>query len=549
VALLATVIAMMCAIAAIGLGSLAMLVTQNQDSYDNNFVPKTLLAQVQNDYAELRSQVLLSLQHAPDSPFLAMHDHPTALHVDAIAKRLADSDAAWSRFAAFKAEAGEEARLLAVVTEARKALVDSGIKPVFEALQKADFRETNLKLLKELNPRQNAFNKAAGELARLFEKESESRNRSAAAAYASARAWTLGTGIAAVLVAILFGTVIQRSILGQLGGEPAAVREMVREVAAGDLTVRIELKPGDRGSLLAAIRGMVEKLTHVIGEVNVASNSLNGAAAQVSTTAQTLSQASSRQAAAVEETTASMEQMTASITRNTENAKVTDNMATKSSTEAEQGGKAVKDTVEAMKSIAGKIGIIDDIAYQTNLLALNAAIEAARAGEHGKGFAVVAAEVRKLAERSQVAAQEIGQLADSSVKTADRAGKLLDEMVPSIKKTSDLVQEIVAVSQEQSAGVGQIGGAMGQLNNATQQNASISEELAATAEEMGGQATQLQELMEFFKIEEQGGSRVGAGATAKRANAATTRAFAPKPAKRTARPTAVAAAEGDFERY
>jgi methyl-accepting chemotaxis protein len=226
---------------------------------------------------------------------------------------------------------------------------------------------------------------------------------------------------------------------------------------------------------------------------------------------------------------------------------VTDNMATKSSVEATQGGTAVKDTVEAMKSIAGKIGIIDDIAYQTNLLALNAAIEAARAGEHGKGFAVVAAEVRKLAERSQVAAQEIGQLAGSSVKMAEQAGKLLDEMVPSIKKTSDLVQEIAAASQEQSQGVGQINGAMGQLNKATQQNASASEELAATAEEMGGQAAQLQDLMEFFKIDGQSGARpAGASAAVKRPRPAST-AAAPK--ARTARPAAISVSEGDFERF
>jgi methyl-accepting chemotaxis protein len=175
-------------------------------------------------------------------------------------------------------------------------------------------------------------------------------------------------------------------------------------------------------------------------------------------------------------------------------------MAGKASCEASEGGQAVRDTVAAMKTIAEKIGIVDDIAYQTNLLALNAAIEAARAGEHGKGFAVVAAEVRKLAERSQVAAQEISEVAKSSVSLAERAGSLLDQMLPSIGKTSDLVQEIAAASEEQSAGVGQINCAMTQLSDITQQSASAAEELAATAEEMSGQAEQLQQLMDFFKV-------------------------------------------------
>ena len=192
--------------------------------------------------------------------------------------------------------------------------------------------------------------------------------------------------------------------------------------------------------------------------------------------------------------------MGASIKQNTENAKVADSMSAEGSAKAAEGGQAVTQTVSAMKDIAKKIGIIDDIAYQTNLLALNAAIEAARAGEHGKGFAVVAAEVRKLAERSQVAAQEIGQLAVNSVGMAERAGKLLDEIVPATKKTADLVQEITAASEEQNIGVGQIGTAMGQLNQITQQNASASEELAATAEEMSGQADNLQQLMSFFNV-------------------------------------------------
>ena len=279
------------------------------------------------------------------------------------------------------------------------------------------------------------------------------------------------------------------------------VQRVMAALEQGDMTQTItKAYQGDFNTLKEAINNTIAKLVDTISQINTAADALTNAASQVSATAQSLSQSSSEQAASVEETTSSMEQMTASITQNTENAKVTDGMASKSAKEAAEGGDAVTKTVEDMKSIAGKIGIIDDIAYQTNLLALNAAIEAARAGDHGKGFAVVAAEVRKLAERSQIAAQEIGSLASSSVKQAERAGTLLTEMVPSIRKTSDLVQEIASASQEQSSGVAQINGAMGQLNQTTQQNASASEELAATAEELGAQANELQQTMTFFRL-------------------------------------------------
>ena len=191
--------------------------------------------------------------------------------------------------------------------------------------------------------------------------------------------------------------------------------------------------------------------------------------------------------------------MSASIAHNSDNAGVTDTMASTASKEALEGGAVVKQTVEAMRKIAATIGIVDDIAYQTNLLALNAAIEAAHAGEQGKGFAVVAAEVRKLAERSQSAAQEIGELAGNGVSMAEHAGKLLNKIVPTIQQTSHLVQEIAATSAEQRESAAQIGIAMGQLNETTQQNASASEELAATSEELSGQADQLQASIAFFK--------------------------------------------------
>ena len=337
-----------------------------------------------------------------------------------------------------------------------------------------------------------------------------------------------------------------------------SIDDVVRVMSAlseGDLTRSIE-KPyeGSFGEMKEYVNNTVSKLSQVVGEVNSSAESLAGASEEVSATAQSLSQAASEQAAGVEETSASLEQMTASIAQNTENAKVTDGIATQAAREAAEGGEAVKATVVAMKQIAQKIGIIDDIAYQTNLLALNAAIEAARAGEHGKGFAVVAAEVRKLAERSQVAAQEIGTVASSSVELAERAGKLLDHMVPNIKKTSDLVQEITAASEEQSSGVGQINAAVTQLSQTTQQNASGSEELAATSEEMSGQAEQLQQTMAFFRLD--GAGHAGAArsqrAAAPVAKPRDTRKAAPprrSPGRTMARDSALAVDESHFAQF
>jgi len=347
-------------------------------------------------------------------------------------------------------------------------------------------------------------------------------------------------------VAIVFGCLLAWYLTVGLTRPLNIAKSTMDRLADGDLTVRIDNPSKDEtGQMLTAMQNMIGRLTQVVTDVNGGAQALASASEEVSATAQSLSQAASEQAAGVEETSASIEQMTSSIAQNTENAKITDGMASKAAKDAADGGEAVKATVEAMKQIAKKIGIIDDIAAQTNLLALNAAIEAARAGEHGKGFAVVAAEVRKLAERSQVAAQEIGEVAGSSVDLAEKAGKLLDEIVPNIRKTSDLVQEITAASTEQSSGVGQINSAVSQLNTTTQQNASSSEELAATSEEMSSQAEQLQHTMSFFKLD--GSGQSGGGFAVRKSSASSKKAAQPRATASVKAAPMAAAASADLD--
>jgi methyl-accepting chemotaxis protein len=276
-----------------------------------------------------------------------------------------------------------------------------------------------------------------------------------------------------------------------------------KEIANGNLMVTLKER-SSQDELMRNLAAMVATLTGVVNNVRSSSDNVASGSRQLNDSSQQMSEGASEQASSAEEVSSSMEQMVSNIKQNADNAQQTEKIALKAAQDAREGGNAVLETVSAMKEIATKISIIEEIARQTNLLALNAAIEAARAGEHGKGFAVVATEVRKLAERSQTAAGEINKLSASSVEIAEKAGDMLAKIVPDIQKTAELVSEINAASNEQNAGAEQVNKAIQQLDKVIQQNASAAEEMASTSEELSSQAAQLQDAIEFFKVE--GGS-------------------------------------------
>jgi methyl-accepting chemotaxis protein len=314
------------------------------------------------------------------------------------------------------------------------------------------------------------------------------------------RRLTWGIGLMVLAIALLL---VRASFwfARQITAPFLEVVRVTQAFADGDLTLSIARGNNDEtGQVLNAMQQMGEKLRTVIGQVHEGATTLSSASSQLASSASELSQSTSEQAASAEETTASLEEINASISQNAENSRAMELTALKAAGDAEESGKTVGASVEAMKSISEKIMIIEEIAFQTNILALNAAIESARAGEHGRGFSVVASEVRKLAERSQVAAKEIRALAASTVQVAEKSANVINELVPSIRRAADLVHEVAAASNEQALGVAQMNKAMARVDELTQRNATAAEEVASTSEELSSQAESLQSLIAFFRI-------------------------------------------------
>jgi methyl-accepting chemotaxis protein len=379
-----------------------------------------------------------------------------------------------------------------------------------DALKRGATEDAKTVSLNEMVPLVAELNKQLTDLVDLNKKFVGQALTDAAGHYDSSRMTLIIMVLVSIAIAATTAIWISLGISRGLGRAGA----LAQAVAGGDLTQTITTTSRDEiGDLIGHVNTMVARLRGVVAEALNASQNVSAGSQELSASAEQLSQGATEQASSTEEASSSMEQMAANIKQNADNATQTEKIARQSAADAQSSGDAVGRAVEAMRTIAEKITVVQEIARQTDLLALNAAVEAARAGEHGKGFAVVASEVRKLAERSQASATEISTLSAQTVKAAQEAGEMLVKLVPDIKKTAELVAEISTACREQDIGADQINQAIQQLDKVTQQNSSASEEMSATSQELAAQSEQLQANISYFRTDQQGGGAPAVGRT------------------------------------
>jgi methyl-accepting chemotaxis protein len=502
-----SVIALLMTVAILGINNISRI-QDDLDGVVNDELPKVVWA---NNILNGVNAIGISMRDA----LLMAGKEDIQRELDGIIEKRASIKNNLDRLQSAIATHGSDAEksLLAKVAEARLKYIDAQgtfIKLVHEGRQEAAYKY----MLQEAKQRQSSYIAVLNEMTSYQASESRRVGDAANSRVQMALAFIFAVAMVALLMAVLIGIMIVRSLMKKLGGEPDYAADVMHRVAEGDFSVQVQIRSGDTGSLLSALHGMIIRLSGLVGEVRGSAETITRASQEIAQGNADLSQRTEEQAASLEEASSSMQELTSTVRLNAESAIQANQLALSASDIAVKGGQVVDDVVHTMASISDSskkivdiTSVIDSIAFQTNILALNAAVEAARAGEQGRGFAVVAGEVRTLSQRSAAAAREIKALIDESVNKVDAgsrqvnlAGATMEEIVRAVKRVTDIMTEIAAASNEQSAGIEQLNQVIIRMDEATQQNAALVEEAAASAEAMRNQADTLMAAADVFRL-------------------------------------------------
>nr|WP_295078405.1 methyl-accepting chemotaxis protein [uncultured Roseateles sp.] len=406
--------------------------------------------------------------------------------------------------------AGREAAAAALLVAARSYAKDAE-KTALILLGKADGEAASA--VTQMQESLKALRSPLEDEARLAQEDFDSLLSSGREGVRSVGKVTLISAAFVLLGLVIASWRIISSVWGQLGAEPAEVRQVMQEIAAGDLSRRIELGDQQEANLLSAIASMSHGLRDMVDQVRDGAGEIAYAAQEIAAGNLDLSKRTEVQAGAVEVTTQNMQLLTESVRENASFARQATRNASQACLDAESGGNAVLDAMASMQQISESsariaeiTGVIDGIAFQTNILALNASIEAARAGEHGRGFAVVAGEVRRLAHRAAEAAKEIAGLIEVSTQHVSHgttkvnlAGTAMQSAVQSVNSVATLINDIAQASDLQAQRISEVGVAIAGIDDSTRQNSALVEQGAAAAASLEQQTQRLASLTQRFQ--------------------------------------------------
>jgi methyl-accepting chemotaxis protein len=503
------ILALLVAVIALGLGHMAQM-QQRTDQITQVGNVKTRLATQMRDTVYERMVALRNMALIGSLSYI----EPEAQRIQQQARRYVAAENQLRQLLAGAATPDETALL------ARIGQQDAAARPFIaratELAMGSESDQIYQILVDRLLPVQNHWMAALEQLVALEMRQSEQAAAETRSSYDDARGWMLALGAAAMLLGGALCWRLTRSILGQLGGEPAYAVEIAGRTAAGDLAGSVALRGGDASSLLFAMHTMRTELATMVGQVRRGADHIAGAARDIASGHQDLTLRSDSQRDTLRATAGCMDQLALAVRDNAGHAQQATALAANASSVARDGGAVAEEVVSTMASITASakrigeiIGVIDGIAFQTNILALNAAVEAARAGEQGRGFAVVAGEVRNLAQRSATAAREIRTLIAHSVEQVEagnrlvaRAGATMSDVVDSVRQVGAIIGHITAVSAQQQAGIAQAGAALQAMEQVTRQNADLVEQATGATAGMHRQAAELVRLVHAFQLDE-----------------------------------------------